>query len=75
MAKRDSSIARDLAQAAGFDNVKRVGKWHGFDVFDPDYNDDIIRYIGLPQFILVKDGVSRWSSPDEAFEIMDAVLF
>lgn len=62
-----------MAQEAGFDDVKPLGKWRSYEVAEAIFTDGEIHYIGYPQFILVKGGKLRWSKDaDESIAIMDA---
>ena len=52
-----------------YDNPKYVCDWHKYKVFAEDYGKDAPA-IGLPQFVLYKEGKARLSSTNEAFEII-----
>ncbi len=53
------------ARSAGYHDVKVIGKWNGYEVAEPIFSDGKIRYIGIPQFILVKGTEIRWTVDDE----------
>lgn len=63
--------AETLAQSSIYDGVKYLGKWKGFEVYDPVFDDDEPRFIGLPQYILEKENKFRWSQGDEWKGIME----
>ena len=63
-----------MAQDAGFHDVKYIGKWNGCDVFEPYYTDDIVRFTGFPQFVIIKRGKPQWTDDDdESRNIMRAL--
>lgn len=64
----------DFARKSIYDKVKYIGKWDGYEVWEPGFSDNQPRYTGFPQFILTKDGELRWSRNDkESQSIMDAL--
>lgn len=72
MSKKD---AIKLARESIYDNVQYIGKWNGFDVYEPIFEEDIVHHIGFPKFILEKDDTMRWTTgAKEACTIMDALL-
>ncbi len=54
----------EFAEEFGYDTVKYLGRWRGYDVYDPEDSDPDTpeRVIGLPFSILVKDDEIRISS-------------
>jgi hypothetical protein len=75
MKQKYLSEAKQMARNAGYHDVKRIGKWKGYEVFEQIFTDDEIHFIGIPQYILYKDGALRWTKDkDESFAIMDAFL-
>ena len=63
-----------FAQEHGFDKAEFVGQWKGYTVFEAHLDigeDGEPAKIGLPQYILEKDGSMRFSDYDETFEILD----
>lgn len=61
-----------MAQKSIYDNARYLGKWKGFEVYEPVFEDDEIHYIGTPVFILAKNGTIRWTAGmEESFAIMD----
>lgn len=64
--------AQEMAKKAAYHDVKRIGKINGHVVLEPIFTDGETHVIGIPQFILYKDGKLRWTdSMEESFEIMD----
>ena len=62
MYKKTFQKAVKMAKDAGYDDAKILGKWKSCEVVDPIYNDDIVRYTGFPQFILLENGLLRWTN-------------
>lgn len=61
-----------MAQKSIYDSARYLGKWKGFDIYEPVFEDDEVHFIGQPEFILAKSGSMRWTiGTDEAFAIMD----
>jgi hypothetical protein len=54
-----------------YDDIKYIGKWKEYEVYEPLFDYEGISYVGLPLIILVKDDTIRMSTPDEAFEYLD----
>lgn len=68
---KEQEILR-FARKSIFDTVKRLGEWKGCEVWEPGFSDGQTRYIGFPQFILVKGDSIRWSKDDkESTAIME----
>lgn len=66
----DSAI--EMAQKSIYDSARYLGKWKGFDVYEPVFEDDEVHFVGQPEFILAKNGSMRWTiGTDDAFAIMD----
>ena len=64
---------KEYAIQNGGDFVYKCKKsWKGYTVYEICYNEHAA--IGLPRFILVKDGKMRISKPEECFKIMDTVI-
>jgi hypothetical protein len=62
MTKKNLKQAQEIARASIYDGATHLGKWNGYEVYEPTYDDDVVRYTGFPQFILAKDGVMRWTA-------------
>ncbi|MBR5556082.1 hypothetical protein IKU74_08730 [bacterium] len=41
-----------FAQENGFDSAELLGEYNGYTVYDPVFNDNKYRCIGLPHYIL-----------------------
>lgn len=67
--------ARKMAQQSIYDNVKYIGKWKGYDVFEPTFDDDEVHFIGFPQFILYDEKGYRWSNGHEESSAIMAALW
>lgn len=62
---------KDFAKQQGYDDVLPIGKWKGFDAYEPVFNGEEPSFIGVPLLILVKGDSIRMSTVDEAFEQLD----
>lgn len=49
-----------------YNNPELVGEWKGYQVYSNNYGGNAPA-IGLPEFVLYKDGKARLSTTDEAF--------
>lgn len=66
--------AIEMARASIYDTAAYLGEWNGYRVYEPDFNDNKEHCIGIPLFILEKDGKLRWTRDGaESFDIMDAL--
>jgi hypothetical protein len=75
MNEKIAKIAKKMAQKSIYDDVKYLGKWNGYDVYEPTFNDDEDHFIGIPQFLLAKGKILRWTKTnDESFAIMDRLI-
>ena len=62
---------KNFAKQQGYDDVLSIGKWKGFDAYEPVFNGEEPSFIGVPLLILVKGDSIRMSTVDEAFEQLD----
>lgn len=63
-----------FAQNSIYDTAEYIGKWKGYAVYEPGFNDNEPRFIGLPSFILVKGDSIRWTKGwEESRAIMGAL--
>lgn len=62
---------KDFAKQQGYDDVLPIGKWKGFDAYEPVFNSEEPSFIGVPLLILVKGDSIRMSTVEEAFEQLD----
>ncbi len=64
----------EFAKSQGYDGVKPLGQWRGYDAYEPTFNGSSEcspAMIGPPLLILAdRDGV-RMSTVDEAFAHID----
>lgn len=64
----------ELAKKDIFDDAKDTGKiWKGYKVYEPIFFDNEPRCIGLPHFILEKNGIVRFTTDKECFKVLDLV--
>ena len=63
-----------FAKTHGYDTAKKRGMWKGYEVYEPIMGGGGSPCIGLPYYILVKDGKIRMSTHDEVFDIFDSLL-
>lgn len=61
--------AEELMVKKFYNNPKYVGIWNGYKVYCEDYGEGRPA-IGLPQFVVYKDGKARLTTENEAFEII-----
>lgn len=61
----------EFAKKHGYDDAKFLSKWKGYDVYEPIFDGEDDRYVGLPYVILVKGDEIRLSTPKEAFDFID----
>ena len=60
-----------MAKQSICDDVDELGKWHGYEVFEPTIADDKFLFTGVQQYIIAKDDLSRWSNDEhESWAIM-----
>lgn len=58
---------------APFDNIEKSGEIDGCEVYGFTAKSGETLYVGLPSFIVVKDGEPRIIHGEEAFKIIDAL--
>ncbi|MDD6448287.1 MAG: hypothetical protein PUF78_01000 [Lachnospiraceae bacterium] len=59
-----------VAKKNSYDTAKYAGEWHGYDVWVGEFTDGKKHEVGLPLFILVKDGKYKLGY-DSWMQIMD----
>ena len=72
---KDDNLKRAvaLAKSSIYDGAQHIGEWRGCDVYEPTFADNKPRFIGFPQFIIVKNGDARFTNgEDESRSIMRA---
>ena len=53
--------AIQIAKQSVYDGARHIGKWKGYEVYEPTFSDNEPRFIGFPQFILAKGDTMRWT--------------
>jgi hypothetical protein len=57
-----------FAKKQGYDEISYIGKWRGYDVYEPMFESEEVAFVGLPYVILVKEDEIRMSTPKESLE-------
>ena len=60
-----------FAKKQGYETVKKLSPWNGYEVYEPIMNEKEVSFIGPPLLILVKGETIRMSTEEEAFKQMD----
>lgn len=60
----DLKRAVQMAKQSIYDGACYIGKWNGFDVYEPTFADNEPRFIGFPQFIIAKEHKMRWTNDE-----------
>ena len=60
---------KQFAIKQGYNDIKKLENWNGYEVYEPIMGEDAI--IGIPLVIMVKGNNIRMSSIEEAFRYMD----
>ena len=55
-----------FAKTCGYQTIVKAEKWHGYEVYEPVYADDV--RIGIPLLILVSDDTIRLATVDETID-------
>lgn len=66
--------AKAMARNLGYHDAVRRGTWNGYEVVEPVFTDNEMHIIGLPQYILYKDGRLKWTEGEEGLKIMSALI-
>ena len=66
--------AKKMARNLGYHDAVRRGTWNGYEVVAPVFTDNEMHIIGLPQYILYKDGKLNWTKGMEGLKIMSALM-
>lgn len=67
----DEAKILDFAKKEGYDHIRYIGKWRGYDSYEPlvkGASKENPAIIGLPFTILVKGDMIRMSTAEEAME-------
>ncbi len=62
---------KEFVKQQGYDDALPIGKWKGFDAYEPVFDGEDTSFIGVPLLILVKGDSIRMSTVEEAFEQLD----
>ena len=66
--------AKRMARDAGYHEARRVGIYKEYSVMEPIFTDGKFHFIGIPQYILYKEGKLRWTKDyQESLDIIDAI--
>ncbi|NLY32120.1 MAG: hypothetical protein GX065_04910 [Firmicutes bacterium] len=61
-----------FAKQQGYDNVLYIGKWRGYDVYEPTFEGTGPHFVGPPLVILVKGQSIRMSTVEESYEQLNS---
>jgi len=68
----DEKIIRSFAKDHGYDSVRKSIKWDGYSVYEPfSYKESDL--FGYSLFILVKNGIVRLTTRQEARELCSII--
>ena len=62
----------EYAKSQGYETVKRLKNWRGYEVYEPIALKGEVSYTGLPLVILVKGTEIRMSTPEESLEQLNS---
>ena len=62
---------KEFAKKQGYDDALPLGKWRGFDCYEPVFRGGDVGYVGPPLMILVKGETIRMSTPEEGYQQID----
>lgn len=72
--KKTPESVLKIVKESFYDSVRFVGRWRGYDVYEPFFSDGIPRFLGFPQYILFKEGESRWTADrEESLSVMKSI--
>jgi hypothetical protein len=57
----------------GFDKAVYLTHWEGYEVYEARYNSEEVPFIGLPQFILYREGKIRFTAFEEYQKISNSL--
>ncbi len=63
-----------MARKLGYHDAVCRGTWNGYEVVEPVFTDNEMHIIGLPQYILYKDGRLKWTKDMEGLKVMSALI-
>lgn len=59
---------KQFAQEQGYETVKKLKPWNGYERYEPIADSACVSFIGPPLLILVKDDKIRMSTVEEAYQ-------
>lgn len=62
----DIKKVKAFAKEQGYDDVLPLGKWQGYDIYEPIFNGADVAFVGLPLMVMVKGETIRMSTVEEA---------
>ena len=68
--KRDKIKA--YAKKMGYDDALYIGKWRGYDVYEPTFEGSGPHFVGPPLVILVRGRSIRMSTVEEAYKQLNS---
>lgn len=60
-----------FAKELGYDKAKYLCQWDEYAVFEPIWDDDVLRMVGLPVYILYCNGAVRLANNEEMWKIRE----
>jgi hypothetical protein len=63
-----NDIIKVFAVKQGFQDIKLLGKYNDYDIYQPIFTDEKTHIVGMPQYILVK-GENIKLEIDKSFKI------
>lgn len=59
---------KQFVRKFGYDDAEYRGEWNRYDVYAPIFKDEEAADVGIPEFVLVHDGLIRMATVDEALD-------
>lgn len=50
-----NEVIKSFAIKQGFQDIKLLGKYNDYDIYQPIFTDEKTHIVGMPQYILVRD--------------------
>jgi len=51
-----------FAKEQGYDSASSIGKWKGYDIYEPLFKGDQVSFVGLPLMIMARGDIIRMST-------------
>lgn len=58
----------DFAKSRGYETIYKSAAWRGYTIYEFGFEDNQVRYIGLPYFGIIDNGNIRLSTAEETME-------